>query len=83
MAKRHSDAVAIQQGACNPSGIALSLIDAIREVRAENGDVRKDAACRLITHQLAFLMGVDEIDNGSDTLLYNRLLTECEEKSNG
>jgi hypothetical protein len=82
MSKRHRDAIAIQQGACNPSGIARSLVQAIDEARAENGatdSVRADPACRLICHQLAFIMGVGEIDYGDDTMLYNRLMDACEQ----
>lgn len=78
MGKRHQDAVGIQQGACNPSGVARSLVAAIDEARAENPDtdsVRADPAVRLICHQLAFLLKVDRVD-----VDYSRLMAECEEK---
>ena len=32
---RHRDAIGIQQGACNPSAIALAIIAACKEVREE------------------------------------------------
>lgn len=63
MAKRHSDALAIQGGACNPSGIALSIVEACKEVRAEPNHtgttgLTGDPAIRLMVHQLAFICGV-------------------------
>ena len=78
MNKRNKDAIAIQQGACNPSGVARALVRAIDEAREENPDtdaVRADPACRLICHQLAFLMGVGRIDNGADD--YSALIRAC------
>ena len=78
---RNRDAIAVQQGACNPSGVARALVRAIDEAREENPDtdaVRADPACRLICHQLAFLMGVGRIDNGMDD--YGALIRACEEK---
>ena len=60
MRNRFKDAHLIFQGACNPSGIARSLVAACDEARAEGRGtdaVRRDPACRLITAQLAFLMG--------------------------
>jgi hypothetical protein len=52
MAKRHRDALEIQGGACNPCGIANSLVEAFREIIAKGGNQRDDHACRLILHQL-------------------------------
>ncbi len=77
MNQRNADAVAIQQGACNPSGIARALVKAIDEARAENVDVRSDPACRLITHQLAYIMGVQEIDSGALDV-YGKLMKAVE-----
>jgi hypothetical protein len=57
--KRHKDALAIQQqGACNPSGIAVSIVDACRAVHQERGSPASDPAVRLMVHQLAFVCGV-------------------------
>src|ERR1700751_184518 len=54
--------VSINPGACNPSGVALSIADARREMREhENVDtnqVRQDPAIRLMVYQLAHLFGV-------------------------
>jgi hypothetical protein len=55
------------------------LVDAIDQARNEGLDERKDAACRLIAHQLAFLLGVGEIDH--DFILYDRLIEECRAKA--
>ena len=65
MSKRNSDALAIAAGACNPSGIAYSIIDACQEIRS-GPDYRRrgtiaitsDPAVRLMVYQLAHLFGV-------------------------
>lgn len=81
---RHSDAVAIQQGACNPSGIALSIVDACKEIRGEPGhtgtaQITGDAAIRLMVHQLAHICRAnDEQIAGTE---YGALLRECETKA--
>jgi hypothetical protein len=54
--------VIINPGACNPSGFALAIADACREMRDhENVDTNRicqDPAIRLMVHQLAHLFGV-------------------------
>ena len=54
--------VIINPGACNPSGVALSIADACREMREhENVDTKRisqDPATRLMVYQLAHLFGV-------------------------
>ena len=55
---RFRDALAIvNPGACNPSGIAQSIIDACREVREHEPKVgiAQDPAIRLMVYQLARL----------------------------
>lgn len=74
--KRFDDALFIQAGACNPSGVARSLVQAIAEARADGVDARTDPAVRLICHQLAFLCRVEEIDSGS-TDVYRKLTADC------
>lgn len=64
MAKRHKDALGIQMGACNPSGIAHSLVAACSEIRAEpdhrgTDQITSDPAVRLMVHQLAFICGIN------------------------
>ena len=74
---RHADALAIVGGgACNPSGIALTLVHACRQVRDEGGDVRTDPAVRLIGTQLAFLLNAN-----SDTEDYGALTAACRERA--
>ena len=60
---RFRDALAIvDPGACNPSGIALSIAEAYGEIRAhENAGteaVCHDPAIRLMVYQLASICGV-------------------------
>lgn len=62
MAKRHDDAWFIQLGAVNPSGTALSIADACREVREEGGNVREDVAIRAMVHQLAYICNTGGFD---------------------
>lgn len=79
-AMRHSDALMIDKGACNPVAIAYSLHQAFREVVAEGGDTRaqrEDPACRLIMHQLAFLLGMT---GGYDLPDYRKFIAACESK---
>jgi dienelactone hydrolase len=80
--KRHSDAIAIQLGACNPSGIALSIVEACREIRAGsayNGtaDITSDPAVRLMVHQLAFICKADDAHIADE---YSALIEACEKE---
>lgn len=75
MSQRHKDAIFIQAGACNPSGVARSLVIACKECLDEGVDQRKDPAVRLIVHQLAYLCDVAEIDNGFES--YGLLIEQC------
>ena len=76
---RHRDAVLIvDPGACNPSGIALSLYNACRQVIAEGSDQRTDPAVRLIVTQLSFLTNSHA---DLDTEEYGALLDACKKKA--
>ena len=62
---RFRDALAIvDPGACNPSGIALSIAEACRELRehetAGTNEICHDPAIRLMVYQLASICGVAE-----------------------
>jgi hypothetical protein len=60
---RFHDALAIvNPGACNPSGIALSIADACREIREHEptASTAQDPAIRLMVYQLASICGVAE-----------------------
>lgn len=75
---RFDDALVIQSGASNPAGVARALVKAIDECHAENMDtasVRNDPAVRLITHQLAYLMGISQLD--SELLAYGKAMESC------
>ena len=54
--------VIVNPGACNPSGVALSIADACREIRehekADTTTICQDPAIRLMVFQLAHLFGV-------------------------
>lgn len=63
----------IDPGACNPSGVARTLVKAIDECRADGEDPHLDPACRLICYQLAHLLGMEPLGssyegNGSDRI---------------
>jgi hypothetical protein len=58
---RFRDALAIvNPGACNPSGIAHSIVDACREIRQHEptASTAQDPAVRLMVYQLASVCGV-------------------------
>lgn len=82
--RRHSDALAIAAGACNPSGIAHSILDACREIRAEPGtgtaQITGDPAVRLMVHQLAFICGVI---SGAEELARGQGYSECTKACEG
>lgn len=80
--KRHRDALAITAGACNPSGIALAIVEACREIRAlpdyyGTDHITSDPAIRLMVHQLAYITKMSEFD--SDILAYGKAIGACEE----
>ena len=72
---RHRDALLIAEtGACNPSGIVVTLGHSCRQVIREGGAQRTDPAVRLIGLQLAFLLDVGGV---IDTEEYARLTAAC------
>ena len=82
MANRFKHAVDIQAGACNPSGVCHSLLDAIRQAREEGADtagVCNDSAVRAIAHQLSFLLNIHAMDD--DTAEYRRVMDECAKRA--
>jgi hypothetical protein len=82
----YSDAVAIvDPGASNPSGVIRSMDRALdilwwesREAGEGTEYLRKHPALKLMTYQLAYLLGLDP---QIDLLEYDKLLTTCREKS--
>ena len=76
---RFRDALLIvDPGACNPSGVALSLHNACRQVIAEGGDQRTDPAVRLIVSQLSYLTNSHA---DLDTAVYGALIEACKKKA--
>ena len=72
---RHRAALDIvDPGACNPSGVALTLHQVCRQAIAEGVSQRDDPAIRLIGLQLAWLLNVDRILDGEE---YGRLVETC------
>ena len=72
---RHRAALSIvDPGASNPSGVALAIHQACRQVIHEGGNQREDAAIRLMTTQLAYLV---EADSDLDPGEYGRLMDAC------
>ena len=66
----------VDPGACNPSGIALALHNACRQVIAEGGDQRTDPAIRLICTQLSWL-----VKGNWDAEDYGTLMDACRSKA--
>ena len=72
---RHEAAlVIVDPGASNPSGVALAIHQACRQVIHEGSNQREDAAIRLMTTQLAYLVhGNSDLDPDE----YGRLMGVC------
>ena len=64
----------VRLGACNPSGVALTLHHACRQAIAEGAPQRDDPAVRLIGLQLAYLLDVERILDSDE---YARLVAQC------
>ena len=80
---RFQDALFIQDGACNPSGMAHALVKACKECLDEGVSQREDPAVKLIVHQIAYIvLGVDKFSPGQDIgLEYSRAMERCREMS--
>jgi len=75
---RFKTAIFVQSGASNPIALSATLADAIRDAYTETGSTSKvceDPAVRLIAHQLAHLLGVQEVFQ--DQEVYSMLTNEC------
>ena len=72
---RHREALLITDpGASNPSGVALALHNACRQVLAEGGSQRTDPAVRLMCNQLVFLLEGTEVIGLEE---YRKLTAHC------
>lgn len=86
MSKRHNDALYIQAGASNGSGIARALVSAYDEVRKDpdytgTDMMNRDAAVQLILHQLCHLARIGVDDNIEGGFNYDRAYQECVDKA--
>jgi len=76
---RFKDALLIQQGASNPSGVARALVQAIGSCHQDGTNPTEDPAVRLIVQQLGHLCGTWEIFRDLDA--HANLMARCEEGS--
>lgn len=81
MATRFKNALIVQGGASNRRKVAAVLLEAIDEVRAENGSTEEDPAIFLILHQLTFLLSGHDIACAADYLngRWEKATRACEE----
>jgi hypothetical protein len=79
---RHSDALAIQQGACNPVAVTKRLHDHVQALFRDgvgHTSIRSDAALRLIVHQLAHLFSTSSLDGPGGE--YETCIEECRRRA--
>jgi hypothetical protein len=82
VSSRHSDALAIQQGACNPVAVTKRLHDHVQALFRDGVDhrsIRSDAALRLIVHQLAYLFSTSSLDGPGGE--YEQCIEECRRRA--
>lgn len=82
MSKRHRDAVGVVLGACNPSGIAHSIVEACKEIREEKtfagtASITEDPAIKLMVFQLAYICG---LITGAEEFARAPYYRQCEEQ---
>ena len=76
---RHREALLIvDPGASNPSGVALSVFNACRQVIEERGNPTADPAVRLMVSQLSFLVNSHA---NLDPAEYRALMEACQAKA--
>ena len=83
--KRHKNALAIHEGACNLRAIARSLVEAADEAAGEGGGAEQDVAVRLIVLRLARLCKVEEMLFGYDAITltdsFCTLMNQCKTRA--
>jgi hypothetical protein len=77
--KRHLNAIACWDGACNPNAIAHGLTEAFSEISQEQNfhgtySLTKDPAIRVMVYQLAYLCGVI---TGAEEFPRGETIIEC------
>ena len=76
---RHREALLIvDPGASNPSGVALSVFNACRQVIGEGGNPTTDPAVRLMVSQLSYLVNSHA---NLDPAEYRALMEACQAKA--
>jgi hypothetical protein len=81
--RRANDGLTVVLGACNPSGIAHSIVEACADCRAEGlgtAQIAADPAIRAMVYQLAFLCQTDELN---DPIEYTKLMKELRAMRDG
>lgn len=79
---RFSDAIYISDGACNPVAVAHTInhhMSIMHQNGSSSTEIREDPALRLMVHQLAFLMNVQQLD--SEVCAWSHLRHKCEVQS--
>jgi hypothetical protein len=80
MANRFENAIGIQKGACNPSGIAMSIVAAVKEARDEGMSASSCPAVQLMVHQLASITCTDLFFAPDGHHYWLEAVKVCEEK---
>ena len=82
MSKRHKAAYEIWNvGASNPVGVTNALLDAMKEVRDEGGDINNDPAVQMILDQLCFLCNMPQPSFYMDWVRWTNIYKEVEDKA--
>lgn len=82
MSKRFKNAYEIWNvGASNPVGVTNALLDAMKEVRDEGGEVGNDLAVQMILDHLCFLCGLPQPSCFMDWVRWTNIYKEVEEKA--
>ncbi|MFX1689730.1 hypothetical protein PWR05_35260 [Paraburkholderia sp. A2RI-6] len=78
---RIKDALQIQQGGSNPSGVARALVQAINACNQNGTNAAEDPALRLFVRQLSHLCGTWKIFHDLD--VHAKLIARCERAKEG
>ncbi len=68
-------------GASNPVGVTNALLDAMKEVRDEGGEVGNDLAVQMILDHLCFLCNMPQPSCFMDWVRWTNIYKEVEEKA--
>lgn len=68
-------------GASNPVGVTNALLDAMKEVRDEGGDINHDPAVQMILDHLCFLCNMPQPSFYMDWVRWTNIYKAVEEKA--